>query len=397
MPDFVPKWLYVLSLLSIEWLLNHCEAFAPVKVASSSPIRYQAANERFASSSSSVLLHSASESSTTEPDPLDELSEERKANLFQFLLRDLEVEQVPVLGVDAAETHIFQAALWTTMAELSENNVADKVCLVFESIPVDTLKLFVQEFDAIKSDSFLMENVPELKRINTTLVGRGVGPAIVLATSNRTKTDADVYQSIKQSAPTVDGTQWMRAMESFATRTSPGSGTILNRIIGSTDVCDILSGYWTSVCELLTLPEEEKVAIAVSYPPSMEGLDNERHDRYVSVSILMNRMASLFSDISNIYVFPTYDRDAIPRNNKMASLGHLPPSDQGYSGELLDDEKVKLQNYLRRSPLPSVIITREKNAAEVFDKDAVSVLQSNTQEELEEAIKMEAEIISAFE
>ena len=63
-----------------------------------------------ASSSSSALLN--------------ELTPERKENLYQCLLRDLQVEGVPLLSVDAESAAVMQAALWTTMAELLENSKA---------------------------------------------------------------------------------------------------------------------------------------------------------------------------------------------------------------------------------------------------------------------------------
>lgn len=343
-------------------------------------------------------LQSSSESSTTETDPLDELSDERKASLFQFLLRDLEVEQVPVLGVDAVETHIFQAALWTTMAEMSENDMEGKVCLVFEDIPVDTLKQFVGELEAIKADPFLTDHVPEMKRFNATLVGKGVGPAIVLATSNRTDVESEAYRSMKRSALLPDVNLCVASLDAFVTRTSPVVGATVSRMVGSIDACDILSGYWTSICELLSLPESEKLSIAVAYPSSTMGSVKKQHDRYASMSIVMNRMATLFAEnIRNIHAFPSYDRDIIPTGSKSASIGHLLSSSNAKDKEL-SAEQIQLENYLRRSPLPCAIIARYENVMESHSKEgAASMWQSMTREELEDAVKAEAEVITSFE
>ncbi|KAL3925182.1 MAG: hypothetical protein SGILL_000574, partial [Bacillariaceae sp.] len=325
-----------------------------------------------------------------EPDPLEDMTDDRKANLFQFLLRDLEVEEVPLLGVDATETHIFQAALWTTMAELSESDLEDKVCLVFESIPVPTLKTFVEAFDGWKSNSKMMESVPELKRFNVTLVGKGVGPAMVVSTSNRTDSEASAYDSMKQSAPVPDEIRWNAAMKTFVARTSSSNfDTAVYRIVRSTDACDIMSGYWTSICELLSVPEDQMSPVVLTYPPVKEGLEKEQHDRFAAIAQLMGHLLSMCSDskevVSNLYIQPFYDRDESGDN---ASDGHLAPSssDSGKS-----DEALRLENYVRRSPLPGVIIQRAGGSDQY---KAAESLSSQTEEELKEALNKELDIIA---
>ncbi|KAL3795867.1 hypothetical protein ACHAWO_010159 [Cyclotella atomus] len=61
------------------------------------------------------------------------------------------------------------AALWTTMAELSANPLAERVCLVLEDIPL-------RHFVVLKTQERLMQYLPELKRFSVSLVGKGVGP-----------------------------------------------------------------------------------------------------------------------------------------------------------------------------------------------------------------------------
>jgi hypothetical protein len=141
------------------------------------------------------------------------LTDERKANLFQFLLRDLQVEGVPLLGIDADQVQTLQAAIWTTMAGLLASAVTggdeqeeressssallapspsndepkqsaettesptttepqqqpqssssvSKVCLVFEDIPVEALTAFVQDFQTLQNDVLLRQNtLPEM-------------------------------------------------------------------------------------------------------------------------------------------------------------------------------------------------------------------------------------------
>jgi hypothetical protein len=383
--------LLALFSLAIRWNFPTCRAFAPlppIPLAPSIPHEHVATTTRRST-------FSLSETATSqEPDPLDEMSDERKATLFQFLLRDLEVEEVPLLGVDATDTHVFQAALWTTMAELSESDVEGRVCLVFEFIPVPTLRAFVEEFDSLKNDSVMMDSLPELQRFNVTLVGRGVGPAMVLSTSNRTDDQQDAYREMKQSAPVPDEIRWNAAMKTFLARTSSSNFDKASyRIIQSADACDILSGYWTSICELLAAPEDQMSSLILTYPPDVQGSENQQRHRYNAIAELMNRMLLLYSDnkdiVSNVHFQPFYDRDA---TSLVADIGpahgHLPPTTSVRSES--SEEKLMLENYQRRSPLPGVILQR---ASRDNQYEASKTLSSQTEDELKEALKKEAEII----
>ena len=112
----------------------------------------------------------------------------------------------------------------------------------------------------------------------------------------------------------------------------------------------------------------------------------------------MNRMATLFTEnIRNIHAFPSYDRDIIPTGSKSASMGHLLSSSNAKDKELSSDQ-IQLENYLRRSPLPCAIVARGENVVESHSKDGTaSTWQSMTREELEDAVKAEAEVITSFE
>ncbi|KAL7509612.1 hypothetical protein ACHAXN_008283, partial [Cyclotella atomus] len=115
-------------------------------------------------------------------DPSDNLTPERHAILFQSLLRDLQIQNVPLLSCDANQVHTFNAALWTTMAELSANPLAERVCLVLEDIPLSALLAFAKDFTVLKTQERLMQYLPELKRFSVSLVGKGVGPAVLIET-----------------------------------------------------------------------------------------------------------------------------------------------------------------------------------------------------------------------
>ena len=73
--------------------------------------------------SSSLKISASAES-------LEEMDEERKSNLFQTLLRDLQIEGVPLLGCDANQVSTLSAAIWTTMAELGDSDEENKACLI---------------------------------------------------------------------------------------------------------------------------------------------------------------------------------------------------------------------------------------------------------------------------
>ena len=48
------------------------------------------------------------------------MTDERKSEVFQTLLRDLQIEGVPLLGCDANQVSTLNAAIWTTMAEIGD-------------------------------------------------------------------------------------------------------------------------------------------------------------------------------------------------------------------------------------------------------------------------------------
>ena len=65
------------------------------------------------------------------------------------------------------------AALWTTMAEISEQDDNNKVCLVLEKIPVSALLAFAEDFTVLKTQGRLMQYLPELERFSVSVLGKG--------------------------------------------------------------------------------------------------------------------------------------------------------------------------------------------------------------------------------
>ena len=189
----------------------------------------------------------ATEKTTT--NPVDELSDERKANLFQCLLRDLQVEGVPLLAVDTnQQVSIVQAALWTTLAELP-----DRVCLVLEDEPVSTLRDVVDSFEQLQS------KLPDLERFKVSLVGQGVGPALLLETTNQTVVVPPDSTLSEQACRT--------ALESFADRVSLVDDMMI-RVCSLGEAYHVLSAVWNAVCERQVTPGTTLLAL-----PAVQDLD----------------------------------------------------------------------------------------------------------------------------
>ena len=321
-----------------------------------------------------------------------ELSEERKANLFQFLLRDLEVEGVPLLGCDADQVHIFQAAVWTIISELSNSDLGEKACLVVEDIPIDALHAFVDDFAALKAQMLERECLTELERISLSLVGRGVGPALLIETKNRTIDEVERYRGINEASRQVDEQRFTSAMRAFVDRMVVGlglcphtrsntlapsglegvpPGAIAYRSGRSSDICDILATFWTCVCEIISSPEDQLSATVLCIPPLAGSPPTEEiPDRFAVVSEVLSRSLFLYRGeevLDLLYMHPRYDRDLVHPSDR-ASYGHLPPTrwlrpmlrlnGNEKEADSLSDEDLKLQNYQRRSPLQAVIIKR---------------------------------------
>jgi hypothetical protein len=316
-----------------------------------------------------------------------DLSEERKATLFQFLLRDLQVEGVPLLGVDAYQTQTMQAALWTTLAELSEQDDAQKACLIFEDIPMAFLITFVDDFIKLKSQGRLMKSLPELERFNVSLLGKGVGPAILIESA------APPAESQQVDTTDMDENKCTAAMKMFMDRVVAGMNVcpytknnqvapeglqdagfpavpIGYRVCASTEVCHVLSAFWNTVCELLVTPADQLSATMLSLP-AVGAADSDA--RFEAVAELLSRSLCLYSSgdavlvLELLHFYPAYDRDQIHPTTEFAH-GHLPPTSwlrpmlaqNGNTQEAseLSEQDLKVSNYQRRSPVPAVCIKR---------------------------------------
>jgi hypothetical protein len=354
----------------------------------------------------------------TTKNPVDELSEERKQNLYRYLLRDMEVEGTPVLECDADQAHTFQGTVWTVMAQLSESDLEAKACMVLKNMPMDALQLFVDNFDLLKSEEHIQKYLPEVTRFNVTLLGKGVGPALVVETANRTTTELETCTKLESSTATPNELTWTAAMKSFVARRWTNNddlpilpGPHAYRLAGSWDACDTLATFWTSVCELLAQPEDVLGSSILCLPKVTDDVDTEETlgrfaalTQLVTHSLFDARGQELF-DVS--YLHPLYDRDSIdlgdnpsfghaaPMNTIQTILKDTPSVYKGNTDELTEMD-LALQNYQRRSPLPAIFLQRkqESEPGEHFKTATIfNSLAEEGEEALQEALKKEMELV----
>ena len=300
---------------------------------------------------------------------LDELSEERKASLFQYLLRDLQVEGVPLLEVDADELEVLQVAMWTTISQLVP--MGDKACVILEEIPVDKLRKFIDDFMSIKSEQRILSAVPDLEKVNLSLVGKGIGPAILIDVVDEAKRDDDSTinkDTEMEPAITASFKQFLNRMIS-RTDVYPYKKTDAStafKVCHQKDVPTILSAFWNAICELRVSNEEALGTTYLLFP----GIED--HELFTAVSEIISRSLCLFGndqEFKLVHYFPEYDREKVYPSGAYA-LGHIPPLEwlqkmNGGAGAgdasasvKLADVDISLSNYQRRSPVAAVGIKR---------------------------------------
>ena len=329
-----------------------------------------------------------------------EKSEKEKQRDFQVALSKLQEENVPVLGCDADQAHIFSAAIWTTLSEVSENGDEQKMCLVLDKIPMSGLAAFCEDFSMLKMQQRLIENLPELERLSVSLLEKGVGPALVIEAAPRSEEEIEVKKNRASGEGTYVEENAEAAMRSFVDRLVVGEsacpftqnnaiagvglekkgiqpGPVGYRFGASSDVCGVLSSFWTSICELMGTPENELSTILLCLPAVAPGTSTEAHARFAAVVEIVGRYLFLFKGaeiFGLVHFHPAYDRSVIPPENKPA-FGHLPPRNwlrpiMEMNGNIdeaqsLTDEQLKLSDYQRRAPFTMINILRNSqvNAA----------------------------------
>jgi len=329
-----------------------------------------------------------------------EWDEERRSNMFQALLRDLQIEGVPLLGCDANQVGTFNAALWTTMAELGDQDDEQKACLIMEAIPVSALLAFAEDFTVLKTQTRLMDYLPELKRFSVSVLGRGVGPALLIETQARSEEEVAAAAANRAAEGTFDQAKTTTALKSFIDRVVVNleacpytksvdisavglenrgvtPGPVGYRFSPTTDACMTMSVFWNCICEMTGSPDENLSSIMLSLPGIGQGGDPEVHARFAAVVEIVGRYLCLYrgdASFGLVHFHPAYDRSSINPIDG-ASYGHLPPMSwlramlkmAGHEAEAesFTDDEVALSNYQRRAPHTSINILRmnQVNAA----------------------------------
>ena len=322
------------------------------------------------------------------------MSDEEKANMFQVMLRDLQIEGTPLLDCDADQVHTLQTALWTTMAELCDQDDAQKVCLVLSSIPIAALQSFVNDFFLLKMQNVeQMKDLPELDRLTASVLGKGVGPAIVLEVSAKNTNDKSSSNSDNDAAAAAgDAAAYLpskvynefacaAAHKGFVERVVRGSspsgnsaatiglgdeglgpGDAVYRFTNQHSVCNIMAFFWNCVCEVLVAPETDVPNMVLQLPAI------EKHARFAAITHLLSRSLCLYQGdavLSLVHFHPEYQRDEIDPADKPA-FGHLPPTGwvqpmmraAGMDDSVLTESNKDLLNYQHRAPVCAVHILR---------------------------------------
>ncbi len=329
-----------------------------------------------------------------------EWDEERRSNMFQALLRDLQIEGVPLLGCDANQVGTFNAALWTTMAELGDQDGQQKACLIMEEIPISALLAFAEDFTVLKTQNRLMDHLPELKRFSVSVLGKGVGPALLIETKERTEEEVATAAANRAVEGTFDQAKITAALKSFIDRVVVNleacpytksvdisavglenrgitPGPVGYRFSPTTDACMTMSVFWNCICEMTGSPDESLSSIMLSLPGIGQGSSPEAHARFAAVVEIVGRYLCLYrgdASFGLVHFHPAYDRSSImPIDGP--SYGQLPPMSWlramlkmgGHEAEAesFTDDELALSNYQRRAPHTSINILRmnQVNAA----------------------------------
>jgi hypothetical protein len=321
-------------------------AFAPPSSLSIKP-RIDRYSSTSSSSSSSSSSSDGGSSSTPGGMGMDD---DRRSDLFQSLLRDLQIEGVPLLGCDADQVSTLNAAVWTTMAELGDADDEGRACLVMENVPTSALLAFAEDFTVLKTQDRLASRLPELRRFSVSVLGKGLGPALLIETERRTVAEQLMREDKRAVERTFDEGKTIAALRSFVGRVVVGleacpytksvdvsasglesrgvvPGPVGYRYSPTTDACMAMSMFWNCVCEMMSVPEPNLSSIMLSLPGISTGADRASHDRFAAVVELAGRYLCLYRGdgaFGLVHFHPAYDRSIIHPLDK-PSYGHLPP------------------------------------------------------------------------
>lgn len=174
----------------------------------------------------------------------DLFDETRRQELFEVFLRDLQIQNVPILELSCPSPATVQASFWSTL----EQTAGDTTCLIYPDQSTDELREFLDTNKPLK----------EMDSIKVSLVGNGLGPALVV--------NATQYIFHEQNfAPD------MSKLETVAAEFPPSSCTVLTN--ESPDPVSSLALYWNAVCQL-ELTDTQVVILGLGNAAALEGMEH---------------------------------------------------------------------------------------------------------------------------
>jgi len=237
-----------------------------------------------------------------------------------------------------------------------------------------------------------MEFLPELDRVSLSLVGKGVGPAILIEIEKPDELVVGVPQQQRQISQ-MEENKFVAAMKMFVDRVVVGLSVcpymnfvdaapagledfsiepaqVAYRVCGFSEVCHVLSSFWNCVCELLATEDAISSTVLV-LPLAGDGGDGiDPLGRFGAISELISRSLCLYQGdaiFELLHFHPQYDRQLIfpadlPAHGHIPPLGYLRPMLR-FDGRLeeadsFSDREIYLSNFQRRSPVPAVAIKR---------------------------------------
>lgn len=385
MTSLTTKRLFILAALTVT--INNWTAFSFI-LRAFSPSPWLARNQWRTTTTTPFASAKAKPSTNASRDVVTQDNDEE--TIFAILLRDLQIEGVPLLEVDANQLHILQAALWTTLAEMATQTEEQKACLIFESIPVTALQALVHEFMSFKDNT--TPRLAELQRFHLTMLGKG--PAILIQVSSVDDDNAikdpleknQMFSNKNTAAMKMFVDRMVKDKQILSDYPTDDSGTLaadmpLTRFTTClyTDACHFLSLFWNSICQVLAPQQYQGDYEHDSLRPSimfllLPNFNRDDFARFVALAELVSRSFSWYQagntdnslmKLELLHFHPHYDRDAVVPVDE-AAQGHIPPlswirpmlelNGNTATGQTLSDDEIRLVNYLRRAPLPAVCI-----------------------------------------
>lgn len=199
------------------------------------------------------------------------------------------------------------------MAELSANPKSDRACLVLEEIPLSALLAFAEDFTVLKTQDRLMTYLPELRRFSVSVVGKGLGPAVLIETEDDTSGEVEKRFAAESR---YDKDKTIVSLRSFISRIVVGMeacpytksvdvsasglesrgvtpGPVGYRFSATSEACQVMAVFWNCICELMNESDERLSSIMLSLP-GIGREDESGHERFAAVVELVGRYLCLF-------------------------------------------------------------------------------------------------------